>query len=31
MHKPPQGKKGVLERELNESYLRHERSQHVTG
>ncbi len=29
--KPPQGKKDVLERELNESYLRHERSQHVTG
>ena len=29
--KPSQGKKDVLERELNESYLRHERSQHVTG
>ena len=29
--KPPQGKKDVLERELNESYLRHERSQYVTG
>ena len=31
MAKPSQGKKDVLERELNESYLRHERSQHVTG
>ena len=33
--KPPQGQKSpledVLERELNESYLRHECSQHVTG
>ena len=29
--KPPQGKKDALERELNASYLRHERSQHVTG
>ena len=31
MAKPSQGKKDVLERELDESYLRHERSQHVTG
>ncbi len=31
MAKPSQGKKDALERELDESYLRHERSQHVTG
>jgi len=29
--KPSQGKKDVFKRELNESYLRYERSQHVTG
>ncbi len=28
--KPSQGKQDVFKRELNESYLRHERSQHVT-
>ena len=31
MAKPSLGKKDALERELNASYLRHERSQHVTG